>query len=247
MSQRDANSSTTQGVPPAKSISTKLGTCFLAAASGSLDVIAFLTLGQVFASAQTGNTALLGISISDGDWSAVAQPAIALLGFAIGAAAASLATEPNATLARQSQIIRRLILFEVACLAIFATIWQLTGDAKPTATHSWLILLCSFSMGLQGVAAKIVHAPGVNTIVFTITVVEIMSSITNIVLGRHDNPQLRSETIHQISGFSAYASGALIAGLLAWSKFPLLAWLPVVAVLIAFVCFEVARGRRSVL
>jgi uncharacterized membrane protein YoaK (UPF0700 family) len=242
MSERSVDGPMNRRVQPAKSSTTNIGIAFLAVASGSLDVIVFLTLGGVFASAMTGNTALLGIAISDGDWVSAARPAIALIGFMIGTATASVASHPNATMARQSATLRGLVLFEASCLVVFAMIRQLSVDLTP----NMLILLCSFSMGIQGIAAKMVGSPGVNTIVFTSTVVEIASSVTNILLGRQDRPQARSDTIRQILGFAAYGAGALIAGLLAWSKFFLLAWLPVTAVLLAFACFEAARERRKV-
>jgi uncharacterized membrane protein YoaK (UPF0700 family) len=56
----------------------KFGTSFLAAASGSADVITFLTLGHVFGSAMTGNTALLGIAVAGGQLLTASLPATAL-------------------------------------------------------------------------------------------------------------------------------------------------------------------------
>jgi uncharacterized membrane protein YoaK (UPF0700 family) len=53
--------------------------------SGVTDVAAFLTLGDVFTSAMTGNTALLGIALSQGRILSATHSFSALLGFAVGA------------------------------------------------------------------------------------------------------------------------------------------------------------------
>ena len=246
MSGHYVDDQTTRTAKSSGASATDFGIAFLAVASGSLDVIAFLTLGRVFASAMTGNTALLGIALSDGDWVAASQPAVALSGFVFGSTLASIAFNPNTKVLRQSATLRRLVLLETICLLVFAIVWQRSGAVTQDATQYVLILLCSFSMGLQGIAAKIVDAPGVNTIVFTSTLVEIVFSATNILMGRRDGPQIRYDTKRQISNFAAYGAGALVAGLLAWGKFSLLVWLPLTAVLLAFACFEVAPVRHKV-
>ena len=109
----NGNASTSYG-------SNNLGMTFLAISSGSSDVVAFLVLGHVFASATTGNTALLGIALSDGNLIAASQPASALLGFVAGAAFASVIYNPAASSARQTTIVRTLLLVEACCLAVFA-------------------------------------------------------------------------------------------------------------------------------
>ena len=191
--------------------SNRTGLMLLAIASGNSDVIAFLLLGHVFASAMTGNTALLGIALSDGNWIAVTQPLSALLGFAAGVGVATLVANPKAAPARQKRMVRDLLVLEIACLALFAIIWQ-TGHPKTGETiHYVLILLCSFAMGLQGVVAKRIDAPGVNTIVFTTTLVTIISSAVGILSGRVDDPAVRSATMLQVSAFAAYGGGAMLA------------------------------------
>ncbi|MEM7445647.1 MAG: YoaK family protein [Pseudomonadota bacterium] len=221
-----------------------LGTGFLAIASGGADVIAFLTLGHVFASAMTGNTALLGIALSQGDLSAASLPVSALLGFALGALAASVAYDPNASPTRKQLVLRSLIGLEIACLAGFALLWQIVGHPPQGPALYGLILLCSFAMGVQGIAAKIINAPGVNTIVFTSTLVAIVFSLTELALGRRDTPAIRAATKRQIYVFAAYATGAVFAGLLDWAAFGLLAWVPMTAAILALICLEAANMAR---
>ncbi len=233
------------GAPQIKSTAINLGIAWLAIAAGSLDVISFLTLDHVFASAMTGNTALLGIAVSDGDWNSASKPAIALVGFVIGTASASVASDSNFAKTRQLAALRGLLLLESVCLAGFALARQPSSNATPEISHFLLILICSFSMGMQVIAANMVGARGVNTIVFTSTVAAAVSSVTGILLGRQEGPQVRPDTLRQLLSFAAYAAGALIAGLLAWSKFALQAWVPVTAVLLALVCFREFGNRAG--
>ena len=234
-------------VEPRDYSANTLGTAFLAIASGSSDVIAFLVLGHVFASAMTGNTALLGIALSQGDWLAASQPFTALIGFVIGAAVASMIYNPNvaskAPTTRQSTILRVLLLLEIACLAGFAILWQNTSQPPEGAVLYCLILLCSLGMGIQGIAAKRINVPGINTIVFTSTVVSIVFSVTEILLGRKDDQAFRGATMRQIMIFGAYGLGAILAGLLDWSNFTLLTFMPVTAALLALLCYELPHAK----
>src|ERR1700732_4446002 len=78
----------------------------LALGSGVTDVATFLTLGAVFTSAMTGNTALLGIAISHGDILAGAHSVSALLGFTFGAALATAIVAMGTGTARSLSAIR---------------------------------------------------------------------------------------------------------------------------------------------
>ncbi len=213
-------------------ISRRIGLPLLAIASGSSDVIAFLLLGHVFASAMTGNTALLGIALSDGNLVAVTQPFSALFGFAVGVGLATVIRNPESASPRQTPLARYLLVLEAACLALFAIIWELGPHSAGESTHYLMILLCSVAMGIQGVVAKETDAPGVNAIVFTTTLVTIVSSAVGILSNRIDDPAVRSATILQISAFAAYGAGAMLAGLLYWAEFALLVWLPLTAIVV---------------
>ena len=79
-----------------------------------------------------------------------------------------------------------------------------------------------------------------DTVVSTSTVVAIVKSVTEIWMGRPDGRKLVPDTVRQIVSFGAYAAGASVAGLLAWSQFSLMAWLPVAAALLALASFEAA-------
>ena len=178
--------------PLTLSRSSNLGTALLASASGSSDVIAFLLLGHVFASAMTGNTALLGIAISEGDMLAASKPLTPLVGFIFGATLASVVYNPNDSASRKHTILRALLLLEIVCLCAFAAVWQTVNVSTEGAAFYGLIFLCSFGMGIQGIASKILKVPGVNTIVFTSTLASIVLSVTAIVLRRNNTVDFRA-------------------------------------------------------
>lgn len=65
------------------------GLALLSFASGSMDALAFFNLGEVFPSAMTGNTALLGLALGGGHLMQASRPFTAFAGFVAGAALAS--------------------------------------------------------------------------------------------------------------------------------------------------------------
>ena len=66
-----------------------LGLAALSLASGCTDVLSFLELGNLFASAMTGNTALLAVAIGSGELLAASRSLTALVGFGLGVALAT--------------------------------------------------------------------------------------------------------------------------------------------------------------
>jgi uncharacterized membrane protein YoaK (UPF0700 family) len=223
-----------------------VGLACLAVASGTTDVMAFLSLGDVFTSAMTGNTALLGIALSHGRIVPATHSLSALLGFALGA---SLGAAVNHRRRRDNAAVlndvRPLLLLEICCLGAFAAILTSTGVPPESTVLYGLILLSAIGMGLQGVAARHLNAPGVNTIVFTSTLISIVISLTGTLMRRAEDRNLHSDTKRQIGMFLAYAFGAIVAGILVGAVLPLLAWIPLLAVIAALGCCTTAATRTS--
>ena len=228
-----------------REIATDASLASMAFASGSSDVIAFLVLGTVFTSAMTGNTALLGVSISKESLLAASPPAAALLGFVLGVVIATAVFDPDRVAARPRSGLRSLFLLEIACLAGFAVVWHLVGDRSRGLGGHGLIVLAAIGMGVQGVAARNLRAPGITTIVFTNTLLTFVTSLTAMALRRPGSRELRGATARQVGVFVAYLMGATIAGAFVWGELPMLPWLPVAAALVAFACCELARTSRD--
>jgi uncharacterized membrane protein YoaK (UPF0700 family) len=215
--------------------------------SGVMDIATFLTLGNVFTSAMTGNTALLGIALSQRNVLSATHSLAALVGFIAGAAAAAqiyLRRAPQPS--RSLKAIRPLLWIESCCLTGFAAVLSFMGPPGETIVLYGLILLSAIGMGIQGVAARHINATGINTIVFTSTIINIVFDMTGTFMKRSADRQLHSDTKRQIGMFLAYGIGALLAGLLAGPAIRVLAWIPMLAVVAALLCCQVAvRAERA--
>jgi uncharacterized membrane protein YoaK (UPF0700 family) len=213
----------------------------LALGSGVTDVTSFLTLGDVFTSAMTGNAALLGIALSQGRILSAMHSFSALLGFTLGASVAApmyLRRRPNRP--GRVGVIRPLLLTEILCLGVFAATLTFVGPPAEGIALYALILLSAIGMGVQGVAARHINSPGINTIVFTSTLISIVISLTGTLTRRSGSDKVHYDTKRQIGMFLAYGFGALLAGILAGPALPVLAWIPMVAILTALACCEAA-------
>jgi uncharacterized membrane protein YoaK (UPF0700 family) len=218
-----------------------LGLGLMAIAAGGSDALAYLTLGHVFTSAMTGNTVLLCIAIGQGELAEALQSFTAFLAFVVGAAlAAALSRRPHEHMpARLSP----LFLLEIAFLAAFVAVWFATGRASESARYG-LIVLSAIAMGTQGVIARHINVPQVNTIVFTTTIISVVTSCTHALLRASAIP---FDTKRQIGILLVYAAGAVLMAVLIGHANGIYVWLPLAAVIGAFACYEAVRrtGTRS--
>jgi uncharacterized membrane protein YoaK (UPF0700 family) len=217
------------------------GLGLMAIASGGSDALAYLTLGHVFTSAMTGNTALLCIALGQGQFAEALQSFTAFVAFVAGAAlAASLSNRPAARETVGPHVLP-LFLLEIALLAAFVALWFATGRASEGARYG-LIVLSALAMGTQGVVARQINVPQINTIVFTTTIVSVVASCTHALLRAHAIP---FDTCRQIGVLVVYAAGAIVMALLIARESGIYVWLPLTAVVGAFACYEVARWRSQ--
>ncbi len=196
----------------------------LAFASASSDVLSFLILDQVFTSAMTGNTALLGLALGQRQGPAAAHAAAALLGFALGVVAGALAAGES----RDARALAAVLGLEALCLGLFVALWCATARPVADGLVYPLILLSALGMGLQIVAARQVNLPGIPTVVFTSTLAAIIT--TAVAAARRRQP-LSFDAWRQSAVFSTYLAGAMLAGALAPRHPGLLVPLPFAAVL----------------
>jgi uncharacterized membrane protein YoaK (UPF0700 family) len=228
---------------------TDIGLALLAVASGSSDAISYLSLGKVFTSAMTGNTALLGIAIGQRDVTAALEAFSALAGFILGAAVAAATSERRNRAVSLARALRSLFAIELACLALFALIWSDTGHPVTGARPFALIILSAAAMGVQSVVARNITSArnispsGINTVVFTSTLVSIVEKLVG-ALVRHVRPVVDFRTWRLIGIFFAYAIGAIAAVVLVQTELAWVALVPIVAVLGALGICEV-DGRAS--
>jgi len=161
--------------------SVQVAALLLAVVAGSVDSLAFLTLGEVFASVMTGNLVLLGIGLVRAEAQIVAT-AIALGGYVVGVLAASqLAWRARPVRVRTAARLEGLL---VAGLVIG---WRLT-DGPPDAANArdLLLVLAAATMGVQSVLSSRLPG-GPSTTYFTSTLTGVVAD-----LGRHRRLRLWS-------------------------------------------------------
>jgi uncharacterized membrane protein YoaK (UPF0700 family) len=221
-----------------------LGLAWLSLASGCTDVLSFLKLGDLFASAMTGNSALLAIALARGEMLPASRSLTALVGFMLGA---SLATAMRLRGREQQNATRRLwslLLMEVVLLGACAALWSASPDPIQGEALYSVILLLAMSMGVQGVAARHVNVSGISTVVFTSVRISMAMSTTARLVGRA-NPSAPADGARQhVSTFAAYLVGAALAAVMVSHALGWLVWVPMAAVLFALFSWELPDRRR---
>ncbi len=217
------------------------GLALLGLASGAMDALAFFSLGEIFPSAMTGNTALLGLALGQGRFVDASRPFVALAGFLLGAALAAASVDLWLGKLPPPRAIWRLLAAETCLLAVFALAFQFMGQPSFGPWLYGLILVVASAMGVQSVAARLAARPGVTTVVFTSTLTSIVSAATSAML--RPPHRLPFAAKRQIGVFLAYGLGAALCGLLA-ARAPI-AFMPLAAVLAAL-GLNLRAGRRTI-
>jgi uncharacterized membrane protein YoaK (UPF0700 family) len=196
-------------------------------AAGTVDLISFATLGGVFASAMTGNFALLTYYIAQSRSQAAMGSVVALGGFVVGCGLGVLQRRGRPP----HQALRLLLVTEMALLLLFAlyTLWA--PHAADSASKHLQVALLAVAMGLQAVIGQ---AVSLTTIVFTTTLTKLVATITDSIATR-DSGALNDVKI-QSSVVISYLLGALLAGTLIVHRLDVVVVLPFVGVTLAFAC-----------
>jgi uncharacterized membrane protein YoaK (UPF0700 family) len=193
-------------------------------AAGAVDVISFATLGGVFASAMTGNFALLAYYMAQRDAAAAMGSIVALCGFVLGCALGVIQRRGRS----QNQALTFLLITETGLLLFFA----LSSLGTPRIAHApsdhLHILLLATAMGFQAVIGQTISQ---TTIVFTTTLTRLVGNIADSLANR-DMLGLKEVKL-QISVVVAYLFGALLSGALVFHTVESVVLLPLVGVGVA--------------
>jgi uncharacterized membrane protein YoaK (UPF0700 family) len=192
--------------------------------AGVMDAIAFLTLGEVFTSAMSGNTILLGLALGQGRITAALHSLVAFVGYicGVGSAAPPLRRLPHG--------IAQTLGLEALLLAAFAGLWTISGGPMSSPLVDVLIILSAGAMGLQGAIGRAIRTPGVPTIVITSTLTAVVWTLAEKILNR-DRRVLTTPTRQQIASFLVYLVSAVIGGFVASRLYSALPFIPLAAVL----------------
>ena len=131
----------------------------LTATAGTLDALAFLYLGKVFNSFQSGNVLFLGLGAGAGNGGLVVRAGAVLAAFIAGAAAGSRLGGR-----------RRVFGVEAALLAAFCVLWLVVDTpADHPVVRVVLLALGAGAMGIQAAFALALKIPNVVTVALTAT------------------------------------------------------------------------------
>lgn len=212
----------------------------MAFASGTVDIISFTSLGGIFASAMTGNLALLGLHAAQGNLHSAFASALSLTGFALGAASATWFGYDKPI----PHAVNELLGAEVVLLAIFVLFWPLAGAGRGLLSYVPIIPIAT-AMGVQINIAKKLDLSGVSTTVFTSSLANaLISLVQSACAGRLT---FSIDTTRQVRALVTYLAGALLAGLASFHHWFAIQMMPLAAILIATVLHGItsAAARQS--
>jgi uncharacterized membrane protein YoaK (UPF0700 family) len=189
-------------------------------AAGAVDIIGFAKLGGVFASAMTGNFALLAYHVSQGNTLSAIGSVIALLGFIAGCLIGFRLRRGRS----QRTTISLLLGVETALLLLFAF----------TPVVRLQIAILAIAMGLQAVVGQIIS---LSTIVFTTTLTRLIGGITDAIATR-DSTGIR-DIREQMTLIASYLLGALLAGVLCVHDLNAVVFLPLTGVAVALIAHQI--------
>lgn len=194
-------------------------------AAGAVDVISFADLGGVFASAMTGNFALLAYYVARSDFPSAMGSVVALSGFVLGCAIGILQRRGRPA----ADALNLLMAGETGLLLFFALYALWTPHAANGPAAHLQILLLAVAMGIQAIIGQTISS---TTIVFTTTLTKLVGTIADSL--SNASASLLREVKIQSAVVVSYLFGALLSGTLIVHGTSLAAALPVIGVAAAF-------------
>jgi uncharacterized membrane protein YoaK (UPF0700 family) len=205
-------------------------------AAGTVDIISFATLGGVFASAMTGNFALLAYYVAQGDSQSAMGSVVALMGFAAGCAIGVFQRRGRS----QEQALGILLAGEAGLLLFFALYAMWTPHVAHAPSDHLQILLLAVAMGLQAVIGQTIS---LTTIVFTTTLTKLVGTIADSI-ANGDVSGLKDVKI-QSAVVVSYLFGALLSGALIVHKMEEVVLLPFIGVALAFTTHRLSARKAT--
>jgi uncharacterized membrane protein YoaK (UPF0700 family) len=205
-------------------------------AAGTVDIISFASLGGVFASAMTGNFALLAYYVAQSDSQAAMGSVVALSGFAAGCALGVFQRRGRP----QEQALGMLLAGEAGLLLFFALYAMWTPHVAHAPSDHLQILLLAVAMGLQAVVGQTIS---LTTIVFTTTLTKLVGTIADSI-ANGDMSGLKDVKI-QSAVVVSYLFGALLSGALIVHKAEEVVLLPFIAVALAFTMQRLSARKAA--
>jgi uncharacterized membrane protein YoaK (UPF0700 family) len=194
----------------------------LAVSAGSADGWSYFGIGHAFVANMTGNTVLLGVSLSGYAHDSL-HPAIAILCYAAGAVFASFLARNVRQGAVWPRTISAILLLESVLLAGSEIAWiQIVrispgNHAEILHGHNLLLGIVGFSIGIQSGAMLQLKIPGVVTTYITGTWTTLMSGLARLLSGKPSGPArqklaFEERLLLQAGILAVYFLAALLTG-----------------------------------
>lgn len=141
--------------------------------TGFLDAVTYLGLDRIFGANMTGNLILVGIGVA-GQPSQLIHPLVALVSFCIGSMIAGMCSK-RLEARRTSSPAPSLLLLIAGCL-LGASVLLAVIDV-PGGLGLIVTALIGIAMGFQGLAARLLAVPEINTLVVTSTLSQFFAEV----------------------------------------------------------------------
>ena len=145
--------------------------------SGTIDAIAFLGLGRVFTSFQTGNLVFLGIRAGDAGGPDLLLVAGSLAAFAVGVVVATRMVGASKGSSPWPRQVSSTLALSLLAQTGFLALWIATSGRPGTGSAHALVALSALAMGLQSGAVLSLGVAGVFTTAATATVMLLMRDL----------------------------------------------------------------------
>ncbi|MGW8537924.1 YoaK family protein [Rhodococcus qingshengii] len=133
--------------------------------TGVIDAVGFLGFDRVFTGNMTGNVVILGMGLAGVDDLPVAGPALALVGFMVGAAIAGRAMRHKAP---GSWAVSTTTVFGTVGATVLATaVYVAVVESFSYVATIVITTVLGTAMGLQAAAARVIAVKDVTTVVVT--------------------------------------------------------------------------------
>ena len=172
--------------------------------TGLVDAFSYLGLGQVFVANMTGNVVFVGFGLVGMGGTSLASSLVAVLAFALGAAAAGRWAVRHVP--HRGRLLA-VVASVQALLVVSAAVLAGTVGIGNQPIRSILVALLAVAMGMQNAVARRLAVPDLTTTVLTLTVTGLVADATS---GR---VRLRRAVAVLAMLGGALAGGALLAGL----------------------------------
>ena len=194
-------------------------------AAGTVDVISFALLGGVFASAMTGNFALLAYYVAQSETQSAMGSVVALSGFVVGCAVGVLQRRGRA----QENALSVLLASETGLLLFFALYALWTPPVAHAPSDHLQVLVLAMAMGIQAVIGQTIS---LTTIVFTTTLTKLVATIADSIA--NGDSSIFKDVRLQSALVVSYLFGALLSGAMIVRKTDAVVMLPFLGVVLAF-------------